>query len=46
MKHRKRRALPGLVILLVGLIAHCIGGGVQSVVVPLSFIGAGVWLVM
>jgi diguanylate cyclase (GGDEF)-like protein len=46
MKHRKRRVLPGLVILLVGLIAHCIGGAIQSIVVPLSLIGAGAWLAL
>jgi diguanylate cyclase (GGDEF)-like protein len=30
----------------VGLIAHCIGGAMQSIFVPLSFIGAGVWLAL
>lgn len=46
MKHRLRRGLPGFAILCAGLLAHCIGGAVQSVVVPLSLIGAGVWLAL
>lgn len=46
MRHGKRRVLPGLAIILTGFIAHCIGGTTQSIVVPLSFIAAGVWLAL
>ena len=46
MKHGKRRIVPGLVILCAGLIAHFIGGALQSIIVPLSFLGAGAWLAL